>query len=280
MEAEVADSRSASVMIRRLVRDKGAMLLVAGISIFYWLPVLLWLGGTVFSDRPQLPPNFPFTILVWRTVSVAGVTAVLSTVLAYPVALVWRMLSPRGRRLLSFVLVMPMIMGALARNYSWRAMLSSENPLASLGWCWLNGPNLQYTALSVHIVMICVFVPVAFFILIQGSLAATQEQVNAARTLGASDNTIIRSVICPQMNRSAILAIGLVFSMAAGYFITPQMIGGSKLVMMGNAVYTYVNIGQFGIAAIIGLWFLVIMMVPVVAVLMVSLQLRFISTGR
>lgn len=272
--------RSSRDMIGRLALEKGAALLITALLLIYWGPVLWWLGATFLSERSRLPADFPFASLARRTVVVSLVTAVGSTALAYSVALLWRIASAPLRSLLSTAMVVPMVMGALARNYSWRAMLASHEPVASLGWSWLHGPNLQYTELSVFIVMTCVFVPVAFFILVQGSSAATQDQVDAARVMGATEDTIIRSVICPHMNRAVTLCLGLVFSMASGYFITPQMVGGSKVPLMGNAVYVYVNLGEFGIAAAIGLWFLAIMIGPVALVMVFSMRQRILSMGR
>src|SRR5207248_1726797 len=93
--------------------------------------------------------------------------------------------------------------------YSWIGMLSSKQPLTSMGWYEVGGNKLIFTSFSVCLVMSCIFVPIAFFILIQGLSSVRRNQIDAARTCGLTDWRIVKFLVIPMTRRAAILSFGI-----------------------------------------------------------------------
>jgi len=258
----------------------GGTLLLTLMLIFYWVPVVWWVIGYLLTEKTSLPKEFPFWVLTLRTLGVSILVSAASILGAYPLVLIWRLSGSYAKLTTVCLMVIPMIMGLLARNYSWIGMLSSNNTLSSMGWVIIDGQQLLYTQLSVYIVMICIFIPIAFFILIQGTSFVSKYHVDAARTLGVPDWKILFVVILPLTHRAAVLAFGLNLAMSVGYFITPRMIGGGKSDFISNAILISVNQGQFGQASVLALRFLLVMAIPVAVIAFLALRRRLMITGR
>jgi ABC-type spermidine/putrescine transport system permease subunit I len=267
-------------MNARTGKSVGSLLLVT-VAALYFIPLLCWtvsIGLT--SESKSLPSGLPLAILLYRTTLISGIGAFLSVLIAFPMTLVWRFSNQALQRTLVSLMVIPLIMGLLARNYSWIGMLSSSALIPSMGWIVLGGPEIIYTLSSVCLVMTCVFVPISFFMLIQGVSSVSHDHVDAARALGVPDWKIVFVVFFPLTRRAAVLAFGFVFAMAAGFFITPRMIGGGRYDFVSNAILMYVNLGLFGNASTVGLVFLAFMLVPTVLIIYGAIRLRVRVMGR
>ena len=259
----------------------GGILVIVLFSVAYWLPLGWWMLRYVWAAPFHLPANFPLFLIIWKTFLVSAVAATAAIVGAYPIVLLWRF-SPyrRVRHTLVFAMVVPLIMGLLARNYSWIGMLSAHSTGASMGWNLLGGNKLLYSTQSVYLVMGCIFVPLAFFMLIQGALGVKEEHVEAARTLGLPDWKIVFVVAIPQTLRAAALAFGFIFTIAVGYFVTPRMIGGGRVDFIGNAVLAYLSFGKFEIASALAIVFLAAVSIPAAMVTVFAIRRRIFVTGR
>lgn len=258
----------------------GSVAVVGTIVIFYGVPLLWWLFRYALSDATVLPKDLPLRALISRTLMVSSVAGVCALFAAYPLVLIWRLSPPFIKQVINFLMVIPMIMGLLARNYSWIGMLSADRALPSMGWSQVGGQQFLYTTLSVYVVMSCIFVPIAFFILIQGASSVSNDHLDAARTLGVPDWKIVLVVVLPLTLRAATLAFGLILAMSVGFFITPRMIGGGKSDFVSNAVLTYVNYGRFGVASALALAFLAVMAFPIVLITLYAFRRRLLTTGR
>lgn len=261
---------------RRLAGPALALVFV----LFYWTPLLWWLLRYASHGFARIPSNLPFAILLGRTFKISSIVSCTAVLAAYPVALLWRVSSTGIRRLLIGLMTAPLLLGFIARNYSWIGMLTSPDPLTSLGWSLVGGSALLYTEIAVELVMAAAFIPIAFFLLVQGVAAVTQDNVDAARTLGASDIAVLSFVVIPQSLRAAVLALGMIFTMSLGWFITPRMLGGGKFDFVSNAVLTLVDLGLFSDASNLALYFLMATAIPTLAVTLFAVRRRRLVTGR
>lgn len=272
--------KSSSRQIGRARFSSGNILLITLLALGYWLPIGWWPLTYAYTGSLQLPAGFPYLAIFSNTFLISLGAAIAAIVGAYPLVLLWRLSGKLVRYSIVFLMVVPMVMGLLARNYSWIGMLSSHTLAGSLGWSVLGGNAFLFSTLSVYVVMACIFVPVAFFMLVQGTMAVRPEHVEAARTLGLQDWKIVLAVVIPQTYRAALLAFGLIFTMSVGYFVTPRMIGGGKIDFVGNAILTYLNLGKFGEASAIALVFLASVAVPAAVVTVLAMRRRMRVTGR
>ena len=256
------------------------ILLLAMLAV-YVVPVSLWVVGSLSGLRTPMEGKFAFWTISERTAVLSCAAAAGSVLLAWPLAVLWRFASERSQRVMAIVLVVPLATGLIARNLAWIGLGSNSSMVGSFGLSLLNAENLLYTGKAVVIVMTLMFLPLSFFILIQGTSLVKPEQVHAARLFGLGDFGIIRLLVLPLSQRAAVLAFGFNCAYAVGFFITPRMIGGGgRYNFIGNAILEYVNIGNFEVATRLALQFLVLSAVPAVCILIYALWLRWKTTGR
>src|SRR5690606_6482096 len=75
--------------------------------------------------------------VLWGTISLGLKVIVFTTVVGYPVALLFMLLGPKGRRILLFLTILPMLTSNVVRTLAWIAILGREgvinNTLLHLG---------------------------------------------------------------------------------------------------------------------------------------------------
>lgn len=230
---------------RRALNDPFRFTPILFLFFFFILPILIWLIITheLLSITVILKP--PFIKQFLNTGSISLLTALFSVIFAYPIALFWWILKKSGyiSKILIVILLSPIILGLTTRNYSWMGIFS--------------GTPFQYSMLAVLIVMIYIFIPFSFFVLIQGMNSISNLTMDASKTMGANIIETFTKVIFPQTIRQCGLAFLLVFSNSLCFYITPSMIGGGKYDMVGNVIWQLVNYGQFNEASKISIIFLI-----------------------
>lgn len=244
----------------------GAWSLVILFGILYVLPLGSWVG--LVLDERSFDMNWPlFSSVAWRTLWLSALSSLLCLAGALPLALLWRLGGRAERTTMLAAMGIPLIMGFLARNWSWIGLLTSKKRWQSFGTQLVGLDQWLYTHVSVVVVMSFVFVPIAFFILVQRLRSLTQIQIDAARTLGLSDFRIILGLLLPVSIRACVHSGTIVFALATTFFITPQMLGGGRCDFITNLLLSKLNDGDFSTASIIGLTFLILVticMVPLV----------------
>lgn len=223
----------------------------------FWLPILIW----IFKSATQKEgiifySGSAFTNLFVNTLWIAGLTTIFSIALAYPLALVWWTSKGKKASIITAVVFLPILVGLLARNYSWIGILSSESKYASLGFSIINAESYLYSMYSVILVMTYIFIPFAFFVLVNAFSSISHFEIDAAKTVGATTKEILFKLILPHTYRQVSISSFLIFASAIGYFVTPRMLGGGKQDMVGNLIWMYTNLGDFTTASSISLKFL------------------------
>ena len=223
----------------------------------FWLPILIWvIQAATVGDALTLYGGPAFTNLLGNTVWIAGLTTAFSIVLAYPISLLWWSSGEKQSTVITSLVFLPLLVGLLARNYSWIGMLSSDSPFTSLGFSLIGAESYLYTMYSVILVMTYIFVPIAFFVLANALSSVSNYEVDAAKTAGATTTEILLKLVLPHTYRQASIGAFLIFANAIGYFVTPRMLGGGKQDMIGNLIWMYTNLGDFTTASSISLTFL------------------------
>ena len=245
----------------------------------YWVPIIWWLWDFMLAKEMVFPKGLPFGSLVWRSCSLSFFASAISLIAAYPFVLVWRISGSLTRRVITALMVIPLLMGLLPRNYSWIGLLTNPQLFGQLGR-WFFGDVFLFSKIGVIVVMATIFLPISFFILLQGARSVRREHIEASRSLGVTDWKTIFVVIVPMTYRAAVLAMGFTFAFAVGFFVTPSMVGGGKYDFIGNAILVFVELGQFEKASTIALAFLALMILPAIGVLLFALRRRALVSGR
>jgi len=222
------------------------------LGLFFLVPLLLILaysfgtsgvyGGITLGFNPgnYLKVFDPLYLeIVVRTFIIAGINTLLCLLLGYPLAYFIAFKGRRWRNILILMVMVPFWTSFLIRAYAWVVILNG-NGIANktLQFLGLTSEpiNLIYTPGAVTLGMMYAYLP--FMIL---PLYAALEKFDgrlkeAAQDLGANKWHTFWKVTFPLSMPGVIAGSILVFIPSAGEFVIPNLLGGSRTVMMGNLV--------------------------------------------
>ncbi len=182
--------------------------------------------------------------IFWRSVLLALAATVGSLLLAYPFAYyIARRPSARTRNLLLVLVMIPFWTNFLIRTYAWRVILGGDGPINSfLLWTGLiNEPlTLLFTDTAVLLGLIYGYLPFMVLPLYAAIERLDFSLMEAASDLYANGWNAFRKVLLPLSMPGVIAGSILVFIPSLGAFVTPDLLGGAKTVMIGNLIQ-----GQF-----------------------------------
>ncbi|SAH83926.1 binding-protein-dependent transport system inner membrane protein [Bordetella ansorpii] len=175
-----------------------------------------------------------------RTFGVAAAVTLACMVLGTAEAYVLSRMANPWKGLFLMVVLGPLLISVVVRTLGWALLFGSTGLIskALLALGLTSAPvSLMYSNLGVGIALVHVLVP---FMVI--SVWASLQRVNpstesAALSLGASQFTVIRRVIVPQVMPGILSGSIMVFAMAASAFATPAIIGGRRLKTVATAAY-------------------------------------------
>jgi len=178
------------------------------------------------------------------TLRIAAITTVFALLLGYVVAYAMRAASTRTQRLMLVLVLLPFWISILVRSFAWIALLGTQGPVNSalVAWGLVDEPvSLVRNETGVLIGMIHVMVPYAVLTLYANMRGIDAGLVAAARSLGASRWQAFRMVFLPLTAPGLIGAGLLVFILSLGFYITPALLGGGKVLMIAEYVAVQIN---------------------------------------
>ena len=178
------------------------------------------------------------------TLRIAAITTVFALLLGYVVAYAMRAASTRTQRLMLILVLLPFWISILVRSFAWIALLGTQGPVNSalVAWGLVDEPvSLVRNETGVLIGMIHVMVPYAVLTLYANMRGIDLGLVAAARSLGASRWQAFRMVFLPLTAPGLIGAGMLVFILSLGFYITPALLGGGKVLMIAEYVAVQIN---------------------------------------
>jgi len=182
----------------------------------------------------------------YDTFKIAITVTLLSLLLAYPVAYVLSTASPQWA-LIGFVfLMLPFWTSILVRTYAWMILLGRNGVLNQIlmGLGLVSEPvHLLYNVPGVLIGMVHVLLPYMVFPIYSAMLRVDRDLLLAAEGLGASSLSVFWRVFLPLTLPGVIAGTALVFILSLGFYITPALLGGGRVIMI--AVLIEQQVRQF-----------------------------------
>lgn len=200
-------------------------------------------GGGVASgfslDALRAVANPDYLRVFARSAGLAAAATLLTLAIAYPVA--WAIAGlPRGRRLLPLLaIVVPAWINLLIKNYAWIILLRREGLLnALLSWIGVIREPLPLLFNQGAVVLGLIHSYLPFMLLpVYVSLERLDPGViEAARDLGARPAQVFRRVVWPLTVRGVAAGCTFVFVLALGAFVTPDLLGGARGMMIGSII--------------------------------------------
>lgn len=179
-----------------------------------------------------------YASILLRSLLIAGAATALCLLLGFPLALFIARAQKR-RGLYLFLVILPFWTSFLVRTYAWLFLLRDtglvNTALMSLGLIHEPLPLLYNTG-AVLLGLVYGYLPFMILPLYAALERLDPALLEAAADLGARPLTAIFRVVVPLAAPGIRAGSILVFIPCVGAFLTPDLLGGGKTVMIGNLV--------------------------------------------
>ena len=164
-------------------------------------------------------------------------STLICLVLAYPLAMVLRRKNIGQGSFMVFIFILPMWMNFLLRTLAWQTLLEKNGVINGI-LNFLHLPNIAIinTPWAIILGMVYNFLPFMVLPLYNALCKIDKDVIFAARDLGATSFYTFRKIIFPLSLPGVISGITMVFVPALTTFVISDLLGGSKILLIGNVI--------------------------------------------
>jgi len=249
-----------------------AFLFIGGLFVY---PVLKVLAISVTDPQPGfgnymlLLENPALRRVFLTTIRIAALTTIISVAVGYVLAYRMHMAGALELRIIVFCLMFPLWTSVLVRAFSWVVLLQNNGLvnafLLDIGLLDKPAPLIR-NELGVLIGMVHVMVPYATLPIYSAMRGIDPRLNQAARSLGATSWPAFWRIFFPLTLPGIGAGMILVFIISIGFYVTPIVLGGGKVVMV--AEYISVQITEtlrWGLGSMLATTLLVVVLLFVFA---------------
>ncbi len=196
--------------------------------------------------------------LFWRTMWMSLAITFSCILLGYPIAYLLSTLPLRSANVLMILVLLPFWTSLLVRTSAWKVLLQQQGVINdTLVWIGLvsdtNRLALINNATGTIIAMTHILLPFMILPLYSVMKTIPPSYMRAAKSMGANDWTAFWRVwfplSVPGIGAGSILA----FILSIGYYITPEIVGGTSGVFISNRIAYHISSSlNWGLAAALG----------------------------
>ena len=170
---------------------------------------------------------------------IALITTVICIVISYPYCLFVNEKPKRIQTILMALVILPFLTNSLIRTYGWIVLLRKEGVINTLllNSNLISHPlSLMYNNLGIIVGMVYTLLPFMILPLYSSISKIDPRYIEAAKDLGASRFTIFFKIIVPLTLSGLFNGALMVFIPCIGYFFISDLLGGGKLMLLGNLI--------------------------------------------
>ncbi|MGC9303084.1 spermidine/putrescine ABC transporter permease PotB [Bacillus cereus] len=225
---------------------------VAWLLIFFLIPLVFVLGFAFMQRGAYGTVEMQFTLenisrvfdplylgTLWETVKIAVITTVICLLIGYPFAYTITIVDREYRSILLLLATIPFWINFLVRSYAWIVILRSQGLvntlLLKLGI--ISEPlNLLYNTPSVILGMVYSLLPFMILPVYAAIEQLDKRKLEAAYDLGATPIKAFWNITVPMTMSGIATGSILVFVSSIGMFVVSDVMGGSKVALIGNVI--------------------------------------------
>ena len=213
------------------------------VSVFKYDPFAMYVPDLTGANFARLGFDPYYRGIILLTFRIALLTTIFSLLLGYPLAFFLSRTQTAWRGVLLFLVIAPLMTGVIVRTYGWIVLFGSEgmvnSALVALGV--VHRPlQILNSEVAVVIALVHILLPYMVFPLFSALAAQDPNLEGAASTLGAGKARTFCEITLPLSRSGILMGSVLVFTLAAGAVVTPALLGGKNVQMMGQMIYDLV----------------------------------------
>lgn len=178
--------------------------------------------------------------IFWRTVELGLIVTLACILMGYPISFHLSHLKERRKAVLLALVVFPLLTNSVVRTYSWMVVLGRNgfvNSLLQRLEIVSNPIPILYTPFAVAIGLIHLFLPLMILSLTSAMENMDPSLIEAAKSLGASEMRAFVKVVVPLTLPGLVVGSVLVFTGSTTAYVTPHMLGGSRVMTLATLLY-------------------------------------------
>ena len=206
-----------------------------GFSLQGWRSILY--SKDIFTEEYVLA-DAHLTIF-WRSVKLSLLTTAATFAVGFPTAWFIATRPPKARAMWLFLITIPFWTNLLIRTFAINQVIRNEGLLntALIALGVIDQPlQLTYTDTAVLIGMVYVYLPLMVLPLFAAIDRFDMRLLEAGYDLYASRWQVLTRIILPITRPGIVAGSILVFVPCLGAYVTPRILGGGKLMMVGNFI--------------------------------------------
>lgn len=165
------------------------------------------------------------------------ISTVICLVMAYPLAMILAKLNVNQSSFIVLIFILPMWMNFLLRTLAWQNLLEKNGVINMiLEFLHLPAMNIINTPAAVVLGMVYNFLPFMVLPIYNVLVKIDKDVISAARDLGANEFITFTKIILPLTKAGIISGITMVFVPALTTFVISDLLGGSKILLIGNVI--------------------------------------------
>ena len=212
-----------------------------------------------------------------RTLKLGLMVTAAAAVIGYATAYAIVSLPPGAKGRMVGLIILPLMISPVARTYAWIVILGRTgivNQALMLFGLTDEPLRILFTEMAVFIGLLQLFLPLMIISLISALENLPKDAVPAARVLGANWFQVFWKVILPLTREGLVVGGTLVFTGSMTAYITPAILGGSKVLMLETLLYQQVTVANNFVSASVIAFILIVMSFAA------NILLRRIATAR
>lgn len=192
-----------------------------------------------FGNYVEIASNPAIMSVLKKTVYICSVTTTLTLALGYVTAYAMVNARPREQRTMFFLIILSFWISVLIRTFAWITVLQPQGLLNNLliSLDLIDKPlRMVRNDFGVIVGMVHYMLPYAILPLFANMQTIDRSLVPAARALGASPQKAFLTVFLPLSVPGIAGASILVMIFSSGFYITPALLGGGRVVMIAEYI--------------------------------------------
>lgn len=176
-----------------------------------------------------------------KALSISLILSFISTaiclLISYPLAMILSGMNKGNNKMMILIFILPMWMNFLLRTLAWQTLLENEGVINSvLSFLHMPSLNIINTPYAIIFGMIYNFLPFMVLPIYNVLCKIDGNLLNAARDLGANEFQTFMKITLPLSVPGIISGITMVFVPALTTFVISDLLGGSKILLIGNVI--------------------------------------------
>jgi ABC-type spermidine/putrescine transport system permease subunit I len=211
--------------------------LIVGLSVLTYSPTKIWLPVLTAVNYEKFFHPYYLGVM-WTTIEIGLLTTAACAVLGFPVAYFLARAPARWLGVWLFLLVTPLMVSSVIRIFGWLVLLGRRGLVnATLEAAGFRGVDLLHNVPAVVLGLTELLLPFMVLPLMAAIETIPRSVEEAARNLGANSLQLFWRVLLPLSLPGLVSGSLLVYTVAISALVTPALMGGRKVRMLGNLVY-------------------------------------------